>query len=78
MKDDRLRVARFCRVLTQRSLLGAPRFLRLGRCVDSNFRPGRFWAGLSALTRGYIHCVTSFHILAALLGIFLLFRPVIV
>ena len=60
MKDDRLRVARFCRVLTQRSLLGASRFLRLGRCVDSNFRPGRFWGGLSALTRGYIHCVTSF------------------
>ena len=41
MKDDRLRVARLCRVLTQRSLLGASRFLRVGRCVDSNFRPGR-------------------------------------
>ena len=42
MKDDRLRVARLCRVLTQRSLLGASRFLRLSRCVDSNFRPGPF------------------------------------
>ena len=42
MKDDRLRVARLCGVLTQRSLLGASRLLRLGRCVDSNFRPGRF------------------------------------
>ena len=50
MKDDRLRVARLCRVLTQRSLLGASRFLRLGRCVDSNFRPGRV-LGASARSR---------------------------
>ena len=60
MKDNSLRVARLCRVPTQRSLLGASRFLRLGRCVDSNFRPGRFFGGLSALARGYIHGVTSF------------------
>ena len=60
IKDDRLRVARLCRVLTQRSLLGASRFLHLGRCVDSNFRPVRFLGGLSALARGHIHCVTSF------------------
>ena len=60
IKDDRLRVARLCRVLTQRSLLGASRFLRLGRCVDLNVRPGRFLGDLSALARGYIHGVTSF------------------
>ena len=42
MKDDRLRVARLCRVPTQRSLLGTSRFLRLGRSADSNLRPGRF------------------------------------
>ena len=56
MKDDRLRVARLCRVLTQRSLLGASRFLRLGRCVDSNFRPGRFF-GASARSREAIFTV---------------------
>ena len=50
MKDGRLRVARLCRVQTQRSLLGASRFLRLGRCVDSNFRPGQF-LGASARSR---------------------------
>ena len=47
MKDDRLRVARLCRVPTQRSLLDASRFLRLGRCVDLNFHPGRFLGALA-------------------------------
>ena len=80
MKDDRLRVARLCRVLTQRSLLGASRFLRLGWCVDSNARPVRFLGGLSALARGYIHGVTSFSNpgRASRLFFILLFRPVIV
>ena len=50
LKDERLRVARFCRVLTQRSLLGASRFLHLGRCVDLNFRPDRV-LGASARSR---------------------------
>ena len=56
MKDDRLRVARLCRVPTQRSLLGASRFLRLGRCVDSTFRPGRFLGPQRARARLHSRC----------------------
>ena len=62
MKDDRLRAARLCRVLTQRSLLGASRFLR--------FRSVR---RLELLPRSIFHGVTSFQTLAGLVGIFFYF-----
>ena len=78
MKDDRLRVARLFRVPTQRSLMGASRFLRFRSVRRLELSPRSIFGGLSELARGYIHGVTSFQILAGLLGIFLLPRPVIV
>ena len=70
MKDDRLRVARLCRVLTQRSLLGASRSLRFRSVRRLKLSPRSIFGGLSALARGYIHGVTSFQILAGLQGFF--------
>ena len=69
MKNDRLRVARYCRVPTQRLLLGASRFLRFRSVRRLELSPRSIVGGLSALARGYIHGVTSFQILAGLLGI---------
>ena len=62
MKDDRMRVARLCRVLTQRSLLGASRFLRLRSVRQLEFSP-----------RSIFHGVTSFQTLAGLVGIYFYF-----
>ena len=59
IKDDRLRVARLCRVLTQRSLLGASRFLPLRSVRRLEFSP-----------RSIFHGVTSFQTLAGLVGIY--------
>ena len=49
MKDDRLRVARICRVPTQRSLLGASRFLRFRSVRRLELSPRSIFGGLSEL-----------------------------
>ena len=71
MKDDRLRVARLNRVLTQRSLLGASRFLRL-------FAQVNFWWPQRARARLHSRCDFVSNPCRASRHLFLLFCPVIV